>query len=289
MMPCIGSACASSPWPRSSATCEPPVGCSASTTHFLPVRSQMLRHGSTEMLRPRERRAPRMPNATPVLVEGRCWPTPSPIPATARTGSRPSWPGRGVASASRSTAAGGCCAATASTPGPPAWPRWPATPQRPSGNSPSLLPSATSTSNAWSAGAVGLLLRREAVGDQGHRLAVHRHRRGLGLHLGRAARLHPQPPGPADLRPGPARGPGPGGEGVVPRGGPVEGRHAAGRADAEGVSSCAKPLRHATSRLPRPTHDQNRLGSCTALRSQDASCRSDSVPAILGASGSVRL
>jgi transposase InsO family protein len=34
-------------------------------------RSQMVRHGSTEMLRPRERRAPRMPNATSVLIEGR--------------------------------------------------------------------------------------------------------------------------------------------------------------------------------------------------------------------------
>ena len=34
-------------------------------------RSQMVRHGSTEMLRPRERRAPRMPNATSHLVEGR--------------------------------------------------------------------------------------------------------------------------------------------------------------------------------------------------------------------------
>ncbi len=31
----------------------------------------MVRHGTTEMLRPRERRAPRMPNATPMLVEGR--------------------------------------------------------------------------------------------------------------------------------------------------------------------------------------------------------------------------
>jgi transposase-like protein len=34
-------------------------------------RAQMVRHGTTEMLRPRERRSPRMPNATPVLVEGR--------------------------------------------------------------------------------------------------------------------------------------------------------------------------------------------------------------------------
>ena len=34
-------------------------------------RSQMVRHASTEMLRPRERRAPRMPNATSHLVEGR--------------------------------------------------------------------------------------------------------------------------------------------------------------------------------------------------------------------------
>jgi transposase InsO family protein len=34
-------------------------------------RAQMVRHGTTEMLRPRERRAPRMPNATSHLVEGR--------------------------------------------------------------------------------------------------------------------------------------------------------------------------------------------------------------------------
>lgn len=34
-------------------------------------RAQMIRYGSTEMWRPRERRAPRMPNATPMLVEGR--------------------------------------------------------------------------------------------------------------------------------------------------------------------------------------------------------------------------
>ena len=34
-------------------------------------RRQMVRYGTTEMLRPRERRAPRMPNATSPLVEGR--------------------------------------------------------------------------------------------------------------------------------------------------------------------------------------------------------------------------
>ena len=34
-------------------------------------RAQMIRHGTTETLRPRERPAPRMPNATPVVVEGR--------------------------------------------------------------------------------------------------------------------------------------------------------------------------------------------------------------------------
>ena len=34
-------------------------------------RAQMVRHGTTEMLRPCERRAPRVPNATPMMIEGR--------------------------------------------------------------------------------------------------------------------------------------------------------------------------------------------------------------------------
>ena len=74
-------------------------------------RAQAVRHGSTEMLRPRERRAPRMPNATSHLVEGRVL---AYAPGPARQGptaSQPSWPGTsGEPSRSAPMGCGGCCA-----------------------------------------------------------------------------------------------------------------------------------------------------------------------------------
>ncbi len=60
-------------------------------------------HYGLEMLRPRERRRPRMPNATSPFVEQR-------VVAFARPG--PS----GAASSSRPPASGACCGATASKP-----------------------------------------------------------------------------------------------------------------------------------------------------------------------------
>jgi hypothetical protein len=76
-------------------------------------KRQLDRYGP-EILRPRERRVPRMANATSPLVEQRVVPSRSAIRGSGRRGSPPSWPGpSGAGSACRPMGCGGCCAATA--------------------------------------------------------------------------------------------------------------------------------------------------------------------------------
>jgi hypothetical protein len=66
-------------------------------------KRQMGRHGP-EILRPRERRVPRMANATSPLVEQRVVASPWAIPASGRPGSPLSWPDpSGVGSSCRAT------------------------------------------------------------------------------------------------------------------------------------------------------------------------------------------
>jgi transposase InsO family protein len=59
----------------------------------------------------------------------------------------------------------------------------PATPPRPSRSGPRQRPSGILTSTTRASWSAGLFLHRATVGHQGHGVAVHRHRRGLGLHL----------------------------------------------------------------------------------------------------------
>jgi hypothetical protein len=76
-------------------------------------KRQLDRHGP-EILRPRERRVPRMANATSPLVEQRVVAFALGHPASGRPGSPPSWPGpSGVGSGCRPTGYGGCWVATA--------------------------------------------------------------------------------------------------------------------------------------------------------------------------------
>jgi transposase InsO family protein len=80
-------------------------------------KGQLDRHGP-EILRPRERRPPRMANATSPLIEQRVVAFALGIPGSGQLASLPSSPGPiGVGSCSPPTGCGGCCAATASRPG----------------------------------------------------------------------------------------------------------------------------------------------------------------------------
>ncbi|MQA91601.1 MAG: helix-turn-helix domain-containing protein [Gemmatimonas sp.] len=80
---------------------------------FYRWRGLALRFG-LEMLRPRERRQPRMANATPPFMEHRWSPSCSGSRASARRASRRSWRGRsGAASNCRRTGSGACGGATA--------------------------------------------------------------------------------------------------------------------------------------------------------------------------------
>jgi hypothetical protein len=76
-------------------------------------KRQLDRHGP-EILRPRERRVPRMANQTSVLVEQRVVAFALGHPASALPGSPPSWPNHdGASCGCRPMACGVCCAATA--------------------------------------------------------------------------------------------------------------------------------------------------------------------------------
>jgi hypothetical protein len=128
----------------------------------------------------------------------RGWPTPpahwssngsSPsrlaTPALAQPGSPPSWPvPNGVGSACRRTGSGGCYAATAYPLAPNATDCWPATPHRRRLSVPRRNQCGTWTWTGPVSWSNSTALHRPAAGHQGHRLAVHRHRCGLGLHLG---------------------------------------------------------------------------------------------------------
>ena len=122
-------------------------------------KRQVDRHG-LEMLRPRERRRPAMPNALPKMVEERIVGFRSPILASARAGWPPSSRARsGAGSGSRRTAPGAALPATASRPASGASPSWPAT-GRPTSRPESPSPSATYPA----AGCAGSLRDRRAHG-----------------------------------------------------------------------------------------------------------------------------
>lgn len=53
------------------AACEQPAGCSASTTRLITAGDACYFDTAPELLRPRERRQPRMPNAISPMVEQR--------------------------------------------------------------------------------------------------------------------------------------------------------------------------------------------------------------------------
>lgn len=102
------------------------------------------RFGS-EILRPRERRRPQMPNSIPLRIEERIVAFALGHPGYGPAHTPASWPARsGAASPSRPTASGGCCAATACRPGPCASGCSPATPRHPSHGAPIPSPNATS-------------------------------------------------------------------------------------------------------------------------------------------------
>jgi Helix-turn-helix domain len=106
-------------------------------------KRQLDRYGP-EILRPRERRPPRMANQTSVLVEQRVVAFALGHPGFGPARSPPSWPGRsGAASSCRPTGSGGCCAATACRPGPDATGWWPAMRRRRRLSDPSQRPSGT--------------------------------------------------------------------------------------------------------------------------------------------------
>ena len=104
-------------------------------------KHQLERHGP-EILRPRERRPPRMANATSVLVEQRVVAFALGHPGFGPAGSRPSSPGpSGVGSSCRPTGCGESCAAMACRPGPDATGWWPAMRHHPSHSGPHRRPS----------------------------------------------------------------------------------------------------------------------------------------------------
>jgi hypothetical protein len=79
---------------------------------------------------------------------------------------------------------GGCCAATASAPAPSVMGWWPATRLRLSPSGPRAARAAPGRRASRPAGPARLRLYRPAERHQGHRVAVHRHRRRLGVCLG---------------------------------------------------------------------------------------------------------
>jgi Helix-turn-helix domain len=142
---------------------------------FYRWKHQLDRHGP-EVLRPRQRRVPQMANQTSVLVEQR-------VVAFAL-----GHPGFGPAR-------------IAAEPSATAWS--PATPPHRCRNSPRRRRSGTCTSiiqvswSSWTGSASA------GCRHQGDGVAVHRHRRGLGLHLGHPAGDQAQPLSCLDHRPCP--------------------------------------------------------------------------------------
>ena len=96
---------------------------------FYVWKRRVERHGF-EILRPRERRRPRLPNQLSPFVEERIVASRSAILATGRAGSRASSGGTaGAESSSRTTASGAACVDTDSTPAPNGCHWSPATPR----------------------------------------------------------------------------------------------------------------------------------------------------------------
>ena len=166
---------------------------------FYRWKAQVERFGP-EILRPRERRRPRMPNAIPLSSSSASSPSPSGIPATARRASppscaRPKWGGL----PSRPTASGACCAVTASRPARCARPGRRLRRASRACHA-TRSPSATSRSTAPVSSCRSTASDRPPRRHPGRRLAVHRDRRRQSLHLGRAARRRPATPRALRLR-----------------------------------------------------------------------------------------
>jgi hypothetical protein len=157
-------------------------------------KHQLDRYGP-EILRPRERRTPRMANATSVLVEQRVvafalghpglWAGPD------HRRARPTQVGWDPAVNERRVAGA-----------PPPWPEHPRQALRPGRRLRRSTPAPAAHSAARAAPGrrpprparpARLLLHRPAQWHQGHPLAIHRHRRRLGVCLGHPAGHPPQP------------------------------------------------------------------------------------------------
>jgi transposase len=169
-------------------------------------KRQLDRHGP-EILRPRERRPPRMANTTSPLIEQRvvAFALGHPGFGPARIAvelARPKWGGiqlstNGVWRVLRRHGLSTRAKRYGLVAGYAALPELQRPTHRPSGTWTSITPA---SSSSWTVSASA------GCRDQGHRLAVHRHRRGLGLHLGHPPGHPAQPLGDLDQRPGPPSG-----------------------------------------------------------------------------------
>jgi hypothetical protein len=147
-------------------------------------KRQLDRYGR-EILRPRERRVPRMANATSPLIEQRvvAFALGHPGFGPARIAAELARP-KGGGIVLSANGCGGCCAATAFRPGPSATGWSPATRPRQLLNGRRRSPSATWTCIVLASSSSSIASASVASVHQGHGLAVHRHRCRLGLHLG---------------------------------------------------------------------------------------------------------
>ena len=143
--------------------------------HLLRLEAPGRAHG-LEILRPRERRRPKMPNALPAMVEDRVLSFAIATPASGRGGWPRSLPGgSGAGSWSPTPRSGASCAATGSRRARVAARSWPATalptspPESPSQSATSRPIAPASSSAAWTA-FCGTPQRHQGSG-----LAAHRH------------------------------------------------------------------------------------------------------------------
>ena len=175
---------------------------------FYRWRGQVLRFGP-EILRPRERRRPRMANQTSPFIEQRVVGGLRPRPPWVRADADRRRAPPGQVGRDRDLPERGAPRAPPprpkhqrKAPGPCGRLRGPTrarTPTATAGAAPGRLPTRGDGSD-------GLLLHRQALRCQGCRVAVHGDRRGLSLLLGRAAPHAEKPLGAMDLRAGPSGG-----------------------------------------------------------------------------------
>ena len=182
----------------------------------------MVERSGLEMLRPRERRSPRMPNQTNPVVEARVLAFAIAHPGLGPRGSAPAWPrSAGAASSSATPASGASCAGTASPAASAASPSWPAMRPRPGPR-----PVEPEPERHIEVDHPGELVGFDCFhvgrlsGTSGAGLAVHRHRPRHELGLGRAAHDAAQPRRAQHEPPGAAGRGRPGGPRLAPRAGP---------------------------------------------------------------------